>query len=190
MKSTTLDGIDYGPLIGLLGNWKGERGVDIAPETDGSIEENPYYEEINFEAAGDVTNAGQQVLTIVRYHQKVYRKTNNKQFHDQIGYWLWDASEETIMYTLSIPRAVTLVAGGSFTMTNYNPDSVLLTVESAENGDWPIAESPFMHEKAKTTGFSLKLIVKGNKMTYAQTTALDIYGKAFDHTDKSSLEKI
>ena len=32
--------IDYGPLAGLIGTWKGDKGADIAPEPDGT-EESP-----------------------------------------------------------------------------------------------------------------------------------------------------
>ena len=53
--------IDYGPLAALIGTWQGDKGMDVSPEPDG-IEENPYYETIVFEAAGDVTNAEAQTL--------------------------------------------------------------------------------------------------------------------------------
>ena len=33
--------IDYGPLALLIGTWEGDKGVDIAPEPDGT-ENNPY----------------------------------------------------------------------------------------------------------------------------------------------------
>ena len=54
MSHTIIDGIDYGPLAALIGTWKGDKGVDRAPESDGE-ERNPFYETITFEAAGDVT---------------------------------------------------------------------------------------------------------------------------------------
>ncbi len=28
--------INYGPLRGLIGNWKGDNGIDIAPEPEGA----------------------------------------------------------------------------------------------------------------------------------------------------------
>ena len=56
--------VDYGPLAGLIGNWRGDKGMDISPEPDGT-EENPYYETLVFEAAGDVGNAGEQTLAVV-----------------------------------------------------------------------------------------------------------------------------
>ena len=33
--------INYGPLTGLIGQWKGDRGIDIAPEPDGT-ERSPF----------------------------------------------------------------------------------------------------------------------------------------------------
>ena len=77
-------------------------------------EENPYYETIIFEAAGDVTNAESQNLVMLRYHQVVTRKSNDEVFHDEIGYWMWDARANTVMHSLLVPRAVALVAGGTW----------------------------------------------------------------------------
>ena len=97
--------IDYGPLTGLVGTWKGDKGMDISPEPDGQ-EENPYFETITFEAAGEVKNAEEQLLAIVRYHQVVQRKSNGEIFHDEIGYWTWDAAAKTVAHSLTIPRRV------------------------------------------------------------------------------------
>ncbi len=143
MTDTVFDGIDYGPLYLLPGTWKGEKGMDVAPESDGSIEENPFNEEILFEAIGNATNAGKQNLAVVRYHQKVYRRSNNTQFHDQLGYWIWDAAANTVMQTISIPRAVTLVAGGSFDPATIKNDSALLVLKSKDGGDWGVAQLPY-----------------------------------------------
>ena len=79
----------------MIGGWSGEKGLDVSPEPEGT-EENPYYETIRFEAAGEVENAESQILAIVRYHQVVRRKSNNEVFHDQIGYWTWDSRERVV----------------------------------------------------------------------------------------------
>ena len=63
-----------GPLAGLLGVWKGDKGLDVAPEKAGP-DENPFHETITFEAVpGPVENAETQVLGCVRYVQVVQRK--------------------------------------------------------------------------------------------------------------------
>ena len=105
--------VDYGPLAALIGVWEGDKGIDVAPEPDGS-EEHPYYETMTFEAGGDLKNAKKQVLAIVRYLQIVRRKSNHEVFHDQTGYWMWDASAGVVIQSLAIPRALCLVAAGRY----------------------------------------------------------------------------
>ncbi len=72
--------IDYGPLTELIGVWKGHKGMDIAPESDGT-EENPYYETITFTEGGTVDNAESQTLSILFYRQIVKRKSNDEKEH-------------------------------------------------------------------------------------------------------------
>ena len=104
MTDTSTD-LNYGPLTALIGTWAGDKGMDIAPEPDGE-EHNPYHETILFEAIGDVTNAESQRLVALRYHQVVRRNSNNKVFHNETGYWIWDAERNLVMQTLTIPRGV------------------------------------------------------------------------------------
>lgn len=190
-EHTTVDGIDYGPLAALIGTWKGDRGVDRAPEPDGE-ERSPYYETIEFEAAGDVENAEEQVLAVVRYHQVVSRKSNNEVFHDQVGYWVWDSSDNTVVETFTIPRAMAVVAAGKAAAPASLDDEIVLEVSadatSAENG---IAQATFMYHKARTTGFTHTLTVKGDEMKYTQSTMLDIYDKTnYDHKDLNTLQRV
>src|SRR5690606_34626176 len=116
--------IDYGPLKYLIGTWKGDKGMDIAPEKPDAKaaakkalpkEESPFYETIIIEPYRDVTNAEEQILVALRYHQFVFRKSNNEHFHDEVGYWLWNPVNQTVMQSLTIPRGVSLLAGGKVT---------------------------------------------------------------------------
>ncbi len=59
-----MNDVDFGPLVDLIGVWKGEDGVDVAPEPDGA-ETNPYFETITYSAVGGVTNAESQNLATV-----------------------------------------------------------------------------------------------------------------------------
>ena len=95
---------DYGPLSALIGTWTGDKGMDVSPEPDGP-EESPYFETLVFDAAGDVENAESQKLTMLRYHQVVSRKSNGEVFHDQVGYWMWDAEQKLVMQSIAIPAA-------------------------------------------------------------------------------------
>ncbi len=185
MSDVAVEEMDYGPLACLIGTWKGESGTDLAPEPDGP-EQSAFYETITIEAAGDVDNADEQELMILRYHQEVFRKSNDEQFHDQIGYWLWDAASGEVIQTLTIPRAVSLLAGGTATVAE---DATTFELSSTD-GDpkWGIVQSPFMQGKARTVSFTHKVTVSGDTMTYFETTLVDIYGqKSFEHTDGNTL---
>ncbi len=180
------DVVDYGPLGGLIGRWFGERGVDVAPEPDGA-EENPYYETIVITPAGTVTNAESQTLAVLHYHQVVSRRSNDRVFHNQTGYWMWDAASGEVTQSLAIPRAVCALATGS---SRRDGDSTVLSVAArAEDAGWAIAQSPFMLDNARTVAYQLELHVHGDTLNYRQTTVLDIYGSTFEHTDQNALRR-
>ncbi len=149
-----------GPLVLLLGKWRGGSGVDIAPEP-GGVEENAFYETLEFKLVGDVSNAEEQDLGIVQYEQVVRRKRDDKLIHHQLGYWTWDAESQTICNGFTIPRRVSVLAGGS---VEYIDSKMMIFVE-AENGSdtWGITEAAFMKEKATTKTFSQTLEVDGEQ---------------------------
>ena len=186
-EKNMIDGIDYGPLACLIGVWNGDKGMDKAPEPDG-IEENPFYESILFEAIGDVKNAESQILAALRYHQVVSRKSTDKVFHNETGYWMWDKSSGIVMQSLTIPRGVCLLAGGKASVDSSGV-TILEVKAAAGDHEWGIIESPFMHDKARTLSFNHQITVSDNEMTYSETTELNIYGKTVDHTDSNILTR-
>ena len=182
--------IDYGPLQPLIGTWNGDKGKDVAPEPDG-VENNPYYETIIFSGVEDyVTNAEEQVLAAVHYRQVVKRKSNDIVFHDETGYWMWDASGGIIMHSLNIPRAVSLLAGGKHNGQSESDGSMVLEVSADQNSqDWQIIQSPFMRDNARTTNFKHKIVIANDVLSYSETTMVDIYGSEFEHTDNNELRR-
>ncbi len=177
---------EYGPLAGLIGLWTGDKGMDFAPEPDGPAE-SPFYETLEFTACGDVENAESQVIWAIRYQQTVSRKSNNEVFHNQTGYWMWDASRNLVMQSLTIPRAVCVLAGGRASEAD---GTTTLTVKAAiDDPDWGVIQSPFMRDNARTLGFSHSLSVSEHTLSYAETTVLEIYGRRFDHTDSNNLRR-
>ena len=180
------DPIDYGPLQSLIGTWKGDKGMDISLEPDG-IEENPYYETISFEAVGDVENAGSQILAILRYQQIVRRKSNDEVFHDQTGYWTWDAREGVVMQSIVIPRAVCILAGGRNTGTGSPLKlSVAAKLDDPDWGDHPVA----LHARQGEDGrVQTRPEPRGRRLSYSETTSLEIYGRSFEHTDENRLSQ-
>ena len=188
MSSTIIDGVDYGPLALLPGTWQGNVGMDVAPEPDGSAH-NPYHESIVFEAIGDVTNAKKQTLAAVRYHQVVQRKSDDCVFHNETGYWLWDGAQGLVVQTLTIPRGVSLVAGGTYRIGDGGNPTVLEVHAALDDADWTISQSPFMRDNARTLEFTHRVSIDENTLTYSETTVVDIYDERFDHTDANSLTR-
>ncbi|HKY89649.1 MAG TPA: heme-binding beta-barrel domain-containing protein [Nevskiaceae bacterium] len=187
--SSVIEGVDYGPLAGLIGLWKGDKGVDRAPEPDGEAR-SPFYETLLFEACGDVDNAEEQVLAIVRYHQVVYRKSNDKAFHNESGYWSWDKATGVLMKSLTIPRGFALLAGGRFdARDDYSGDIVLEVKSGIDDPDWTICQSPFLREKARTTAFTQRVVINGDNLSYNESTMLQIYGREYNHTDVNRLTR-
>lgn len=179
--------VDYGPLAGLIGTWSGEKGMDIAPEPN-ATEENPYYETIVFEACGDLMNGEEQKVSMLRYLQIVKRKSNDEVFHDQTGYWMWDAEAKMVMHSLVIPRGLSLLAGGNHTT---NGTSIRIDVKSSlDDPDFGIAQSPFLNAKAKTSAFKMTVEIDGDTLSYNEVTDLDIYGRKFDHIDSNELVRV
>lgn len=188
MEATVVE-VNYGPLKELIGVWKGDKGMDIAPESDG-VEENPYYETITITADGDLTNAESQVLSVLHYRRIVRRKSNDGIFHDQTGYWMWDEKNNVIMHSLNIPRAVSLLAGTTLSEENFKNEKLSFEIEAGiDNKDWGIIQSPFMKDKALTKSYLQKIEIEDGKLRYEETTMLDIYGKEFEHTDANELTR-
>ncbi len=173
------------PFDLLIGKWQGDKGMDIAPESIGT-ETNPYYETITFEQTPDVRNAENQELFAVWYRQIVRRKSTGKIFLDQSGYWMWDAKENVLMHSFTIPRAVCILAKGELKQTEGG--LVLEVSASADDNNFGIVQSKFMQENASTTAFTQKLTLENGILKYSQSTMLDIYGISFEHTDDNFLK--
>lgn len=180
--------IDYGPLTELIGTWMGNKGVDLAPEPDGT-EHNEYYETIIFTEADDLANAEEENLSAVHYVQKVKRITNDKVIHQETGYWIWEQGTDNVIHSLTIPRGICVLAGGK--ATGKQSESTIFTVEAeVGNEQWPIIQTTFLQQKAKVESYKQQVTLFDNTLHYTQTMVLDIYGRTFEHTDSSTLVKV
>jgi len=179
--------IDYGPLTGLIGTWSGNKGKDLAPEPDGT-ENNEYYEVIIFSAAHDISNAEEQNLASVHYTQKVQRISNDKIIHQETGYWTWEQGTNNVMHSLTIPRGLCVLSGGT---CQVEAGVTSFSVEAAEDcKDWPISQSRFLQKKALTKTFKQTITLSENTLEYSQHMLLDIYGREFDHNDHNTLTRV
>lgn len=176
------------PLLQLVGTWKGNNGIDLAPKPD-EDERNPYYETLIIEPVDiEVENAGEQELLTVKYYQYIKEIETDDVSHSETGFWIWEKENNSIMCAFAIPRGVSVLAGGKYTVSDDNEFSFDVEA-SIDDPDWGLVQSPFMAKKAKTLSFSRQFKVKGNTLTYVQLTKLDIYGKKFDHEDSNTLFK-
>lgn len=176
----------YGPLFPLIGVWEGDKGMDVSPEKQGE-EMSPYFETIRIEALGNAKNAGEQSLAVLGYTQIVHRKSTGEVFHHQTGYWYFEKKANEILYSLTIPRAVTVLSRGHASTSGGK--TVIDVSADANDDNYGILESAFMSSKASTRAFKMKLTVEGGSLTYSMNTALHIYGRDFSHTDENSLTR-
>ncbi len=177
----------FGPLYPLIGVWQGDNGMDVAPEPDGE-EMSPYFETITISPVGDATNAEEQTLVCVSYTQVVSRKSNGQVFHHQIGYFFFEKKTNEVLYSLTIPRAVSVLAKGKATVSGSKTE-ISVHADAADK-NYGILESSFMSAKASTRAFEMKLTVDGDTLSYSMNTSVDIYGqKNFAHTDENTLKR-
>ncbi len=184
----TTNATDFGPLQILIGSWHGQMGTDIAPDPDGT-ETNRFRERLTFNPVRPFSNAEEQNLFSVQYHQVIYRINDNKQIHDQCGYWSWDAQTDTLIHSFSIPRGLSVVAGGQV-KKDEKARFTYQVAASADSDQWCISQSPFLAKKAKTLKFEQIMTVAGSELNYQQSVLVDIYGRQFEHTDESTLIRV
>lgn len=182
-----VDGFDFGPLAKLVGQWESVEvgGIDVSPaRIDSGVEAGlpavtPFYEKMTFEVAADAVNASKQSLVALYYKQEVFRKIDDTKFHDQRGYLIYDADNQTVYNSFCVPRAMCVTA--------ESPAGDTLNFVASKNG---ISESNFMTDNAATTSFSMNLIIAEDEITYSQSTGLKIYGQDVIHTDASTLKRV
>ena len=103
------------------------------------------------------------------------------------GYWLLDAASDTLMHSLTIPRAVVVLAGGKYSHAPEDSAIILEVAAKIDDPDWSIAQSPFMRDHAKTVAYTHKISLEKDRLSYTETTTLDIYGRIFEHTNTNDL---
>lgn len=176
-----------GPLAHLVGIWEGDKGVDIAPADDRTKKQNLYREQIEFVPMDDVHNH-EQHLVALRYKTTIWPKGSQDPFHEELGYWLWDAKRQEVLRCFLIPRGISIIAGGTVL-----PDATSYTLE-ATSGDCThgILANKFLDEEFKTVRYVCKISCDGKTFSYEQTSTLKLKGSEefFEHTDRNTLQKI
>lgn len=178
---------NLGPLRRLAGVWEGQRGVDINPKADGP-ETRQYYERIELQPIDPQAN-GPQLFYGLRYHLHVNTREEDIAFHDQVGYWLYEAATGLILQTLAIPRGQIAIAAG-----HAEPDAKRLVLR-AERGqtEYGICSTSFLDLAFRTDSYQITVDFHDDETwSYVSDTTLMVKGRdePFLHRDRNKLVKI
>lgn len=178
---------NLGPLRRLAGIWEGQRGVDVNPKADGP-ETRKYYERIEMQPIDPQAN-GPQLFYGLRYHVHINTREEDITFHDQVGYWLYEAATGLILQTLAIPRGQIAIAAG-----HAKPGDRKLIVK-AERGqtEYGICSTTFLDLAFRTDSYQLTVDFHDDgSWSYVSDTMLMVKGRdePFLHRDHNRLSKI
>lgn len=180
---------NLGPLAVLAGEWEGNKGADKAPsEPERDVALSDYREHMRFVPIGRVDNH-EQILYGLRYATTAWRIGADQSFHEEVGYWLWDAERKEVMRCFVVPRGITSIATGT-----AEADARAFTLESTlgspTNG---ICANAFLDREFKTERYEFSLeVLSDDSFRYEQDTVLRIRGQntAFHHTDANVMRRI
>jgi hypothetical protein len=179
---------ELGPLSGLGGTWEGEKGSDTAPDDDRiSKEINAYRERMTFEPTGLVANHDQKLYGL-RYATTAWRVGADEPFHEEAGYWLWDAEAKQVLRCFIVPRGVAVIAGGT---VEPGASSFELAAEVGSE-TYGICSNRFLDREFKTVRYELRFEKQGaDTIHYFEDTVLKIRGQddLFHHTDENTLTR-
>ncbi|GAA0865065.1 heme-binding beta-barrel domain-containing protein [Sphingopyxis soli] len=178
---------NLGPLRRLAGIWEGQRGVDVNPKADGP-ETRKYYERIEMQPIDPQAN-GPQLFYGLRYHVHINTREEDITFHDQVGYWLYEAATGLILQTLAIPRGQIAIAAG-----HAKPGDRKLVLR-AERGqtEYGICSTTFLDLAFRTDSYQLTVDFHDDgSWSYVSDTMLMVKGRdePFLHRDHNRLSKI
>lgn len=177
---------NLGPLTGLAGSWRGEKSLDVNPYFEGERRQ-IYIETIDAQPIDPQSN-GPQVLYGLRYHVHIVKPGEVETYHDQVGYWLWEAATGLILHSLTIPRGQIVLAKG-IAKADAKSFEVNAQRGSTENG---ICSTLFLEQAFRTDSFHMKVSFNPDgSWSYFEDTVLIIPGRSepFHHTDRNTLER-
>ena len=179
---------NLGPLGPLIGTWEGDKGDDTAPSDDRGTEKNRFRERMTFEPIGLVENHEQKLYGL-KYSTVAWRIGEAEAFHQEVGYWLWDAKARQVMRCFIVPRGVVVLAGGTV-KPGAKTFKLSATVGSRTYG---ICSNLFLDKEFKTVRYELKITVHGeNSFSYDEDSQLKMKGRAkiFHHRDKNTVTRV
>lgn len=182
-------GHELGPLADLEGVWEGEQGTDTSPGDDPTRKASTRYRErLTFEPTGLVQNHAQKLYGL-RYSTTAWPLGQDDPFHEELGYWLWDAEEKQVLRCFIVPRGVTIIAGGT-----VEPDARLFELVADVGSDtYGICSNHFLDREFKTVRYELTFEKRDARtIHYREDTVLRIpaQDELFHHTDENTLTRV
>lgn len=178
---------NLGPLRRMAGIWQGQKGLDVKPKRDGPKKQG-FVERLELQPIDPVTN-GPQLLYGLRYRTHIVKPDQVKTYHEQVGYWLWEAATETVIHTIAIPRGLVAMAAGHATA-----DAERFELSATQGLDtWGICATPFLNHAFRTVAFAIRVeFHPDGTWSYEEDTVLQILGQnePFHHVDKNLLTKV
>jgi hypothetical protein len=178
---------NLGPLRGMAGIWRGRRGLDVNPKPEGPRKQ-VFIENIALQPIDPQTN-GPQLYYGLRYHTHITKPDDVETYHDQVGYWLWEPATNTVIHTLTIPRAQIVMTVGQARADAKEFE----VVARSDSENFGIRSAPFLDYAFKTIEFRLKVTINlDGTWSYEEDTIMMVRGKSdpFHHTDRNTLTKI
>jgi hypothetical protein len=180
---------EWGPLAGLIGEWEGEKGVDVAfSHAHGDAIETPCREQLSLQPFGPVVN-GEQHLHGLDYRSAMWRGEDDLPFHTEVGYLLWDASTGEVLRAFVVPRGIAVLAGGTAAA-----DATTFTVTARQGeGPYRIGENTYLAANASTISFEMTVTVHDDtSFSYEERTMLRLKDaeEPFAHTDRGRLRRV
>ena len=179
-----------GPLAPLVGTWEGDKGKDSSPSDDGGPEDrsvgtNVYRERVEFEPTGLVDNHAQNLYGL-RYRTTAWRLGADASFHEELGFWMWDAEAGQVMRGFVVPRGITTFAGG-----DVSPDATAFTLEArVGDGTFGICSNPFLDREFRTIRYVVEIEILADGWSYWEDTQMQLAdGSLFHHTDENRLRR-
>jgi hypothetical protein len=175
---------NWGPLAALAGEWEGTEGLDISFNNEqGTIVETPFREKTTLKPFGPVDN-GTQSLYGLDYRTAAWRGDEENPFHTEVGYWLWDPADETVMRAFVVPRGSMILAGGQASADARQ------FVMKADCGTevFGILSNPFLARAARTSAYEVTVTVNDDgSWSYDETATIE-HARVTDvvaHTDRN-----
>jgi len=110
-------------------------------------------------------------------------------FHEDRGFFFWDAKNKQAMRCATVPRGISFIAGGT-----VEPDAKEFNLAAdVASETYGICSNKFLNEEFKTIRFEMKITIRSNdSFSCDQDTQLQIKSNPnlFHHTVKNTRSRV